>query len=250
MSESRVWLMGAPLDALTMAETVARCSELVEAGCPAQHVVVNAGKYVQMRDDERLARIVRDCAIINADGMAVVWAARVLGAPVPERVTGIDLMGEMLDVAQAREWPVFFLGARAEVLEAFVAEVSSRFPRIVIAGAADGYFDDDATMADKIGRSGARIVFVAMPTPRKEYFADEQLDRMGPALVIGVGGSFDVWAGVTRRAPAWMQAAGLEWLFRFLQEPRRMWRRYLVGNTRFVAMVLREMVVPTKSSRV
>jgi len=240
MSESRVQVMGAPLDALTMAETVGRCEELVRSRRPAQHVVLNAGKYVLMQDDARLARIIRGCAIVNADGMSVVWAARILGVPVPERVTGIDLMGEMLSSAQREGWPVYFLGARPEILARFTEVVLEGYPRIRIAGTADGYFQDDAEVADRVRASGARIVFIAMPSPRKEYFADEQLERMGEALIIGVGGSFDVWAGATQRAPEWMQRSGLEWFYRLSQEPGRMWRRYLVGNSRFVALVARE----------
>lgn len=237
---TRATLMGVPLDLLTMEQTVLRCEQLIAAEEAVQHVVVNAGKYVLMRDQPRLREIVSRCALINADGMSVVWAGRLLGHAVPERVTGIDLMARLLELAESRQWPVFFLGARGDVLGQFVEIVTDRYPLLEVAGYRDGYFEDDASVAELIRRSGARMLFIGMPSPRKEYFTDEQLCRMGPVFVVGVGGTFDVWAGRTRRAPAWMQRVGLEWLYRFAQEPRRMWRRYLFGNARFLGMVASE----------
>lgn len=237
---TRATLMGVPLDLLTMEQTVLRCEQLIAAEEAVQHVVVNAGKYVLMRDQPRLREIVSRCALINADGMSVVWAGRLLGHAVPERVTGIDLMARLLELAESRQWPVFFLGARGDVLGQFVEIVTDRYPLLEVAGYRDGYFEDDASVAELIRRSGARMLFIGMPSPRKEYFTDEQLCRMGPVFVMGVGGTFDVWAGRTRRAPAWMQRVGLEWLYRFAQEPRRMWRRYLFGNARFLGMVASE----------
>lgn len=242
MSGRRGELLGVPLDLLTMRQSVEACTVLVESGVAAQHVVVNAGKYVQMADDERLRSIVTRCALVNADGMSVVWAGRLLGLPVPERVTGIDLMAELLAVAESRSWPVYFLGAKADVLDRFIERVRALHPGLTVAGACHGYFDDDDAAASEVCGSGARLLFVAMPTPRKEFFLDDQLKSLGPVLAVGVGGSFDVWAGVTTRAPEWMQRAGMEWLYRFVQEPRRMWRRYIIGNARFVAMVAREWV--------
>jgi N-acetylglucosaminyldiphosphoundecaprenol N-acetyl-beta-D-mannosaminyltransferase len=233
-------LFGAPLDLLTMDQTVERCRALIQAGTPTQHVVINAGKAVMMQDLPRLREIVANCGLVNADGQSVVWAARMLGIPVPERVTGIDLMGRLLALAEEEGYPVFFLGATQEVLDIFLNEVCRRHPRLRVAGADNGYFTDDAAAAARVAASGARILMVAMPSPRKEFFLAEQLPAMGPLFAMGVGGSFDVWAGKTKRAPEWMQRAGLEWFYRLLQEPCRMWKRYLVGNTRFLLLVFGE----------
>jgi N-acetylglucosaminyldiphosphoundecaprenol N-acetyl-beta-D-mannosaminyltransferase len=224
-----------------MDETVARCRDLVSARRAAQHVVLNAGKCVLMEDEPDLRDIVAACDVVNADGQGVVWAARLHGIPVPERVAGIDLMGRLLEAASAEGWPVYFLGARDDVLAAFEAEVRRRLPGIVVAGRRHGYFrpEDERAIAEEIGASGARLLFVAISSPLKERFLARQLAFMGPVLAMGVGGSFDVWAGRTSRAPAWMQRAGLEWFHRFLQEPRRMWKRYLVGNLRFAWIVAR-----------
>jgi N-acetylglucosaminyldiphosphoundecaprenol N-acetyl-beta-D-mannosaminyltransferase len=236
----RAEVFGVPLDLLSMDQSVDRCVALVEAGIPSQHVVINAGKVVMADDVAGLRAVIRDCAIVNADGQSVVWAGRFLGLDVPERVAGIDLMGRLLREAEIRGWPVYFLGARAEVLATAVATTRRQHPRLVVAGSHHGYFGDDAGVAAAVRDSGARLLLVGMPSPRKEFFLAQRLHEMGPVLAVGVGGSFDVVAGVVVRAPAWMQKAGLEWLYRLGQEPRRMWRRYIIGNIRFVAIVLRE----------
>ena len=236
----RARLFGVPLDLLTMQQTVDRCEELIESGRPVQHVVINAGKAVMMQDVPGLREVIGSCDIVNADGQSVVWAGRALGVRVPERVAGIDLMGRLLELAEEKTYPVFFLGATEEILGAFTAEALRRYPRLRVAGTRNGYFKDDTEVAARVAASGARLLMVGISSPRKEFFLAEQLPHMGPVFSMGVGGSFDVWAGKTRRAPLWMQNAGLEWFYRLLQEPRRMWKRYLVGNTRFVLLVGKE----------
>lgn len=233
--------LGVPLAPLTTDETVGRCRELIMAGRPAQHVVLNAGKCVLMEDEPDLRDIVKTCDIVSADGQGVVWAARFLGMRVPERVTGIDLMARLLAVAEVEGLQVYFLGATDEVLESFCRVALKRHPRLRIAGRRNGYFgaDEEVGVADAIRASGARLLLVGISSPLKERFLARNLTRMGPVFSMGVGGSFDVWAGKTSRAPLWMQSSGLEWFHRFLQEPLRMWHRYLVGNLRFGWIVLR-----------
>lgn len=233
-------LFGVPVKALSMEQTVARCAEMVRAGVSAHHVALNAGKVVLMNDQPLLLEAIRRCDLVSPDGQSIVWASRLLGRRLPERVAGIDLMERLLGEAERLGWPVYFLGATPAVLASFERVARARYPALAIAGCHHGYFDDDGAMATAIAESGARLLFVAMPSPRKEFFIAQQADRLGPIFTMGVGGSFDVWAGLTRRAPVWMQRAGLEWFYRFLQEPRRMWRRYLVGNCRFALLVFRE----------
>jgi len=233
-------MFGVRVDLLDMDQTVERCEQLIRRRTHAQHVVLNAGKVALMKRDPRLRQVVHSCDVVNADGQSIVWAGRLLGAAVPERVTGIDLMERLLASAEAHGWPVYFLGATQDVLDAFTRRVRTQFPSIRIAGAADGYFDDDAAAARDVAESGARILFVAMPSPRKEFFLAEQKHHLGHVFAMGVGGSFDVWAGLTQRAPVWMQTHGLEWFFRFAQEPRRMWKRYLVGNLVFLSLLTAE----------
>jgi N-acetylglucosaminyldiphosphoundecaprenol N-acetyl-beta-D-mannosaminyltransferase len=150
-------------------------------------------------------------------------------------------MGRMIERCEREGWPVYLLGATDEVLTAFEAEARKRHPRLVVAGRRNGYFtaDEEVGIADAIRASGARLLLVGISSPKKERFLAKHLERMGPVLAMGVGGSFDVWAGKTARAPMWMQRVGLEWFYRFAQEPRRMWRRYLIGNLRFGLLLVR-----------
>jgi N-acetylglucosaminyldiphosphoundecaprenol N-acetyl-beta-D-mannosaminyltransferase len=242
MKQRRAHLFGTPVDALTMDETLARIDDLVRLGDPVQHCVINASKVVLMEDDPDLRAIVADCGLVNADGQAIVWASRVLGDPVPERVAGIDLFARLLGLAEKRGYSVFFLGARPEVVAEVARRAVARHPSLKVAGWHDGYFDgpEEQALLERLSRLGPDLLFVGMPSPRKEYWLAENLERSRATFAMGVGGSFDVVAGLTRRAPSWAQRLGLEWAYRFAQEPRRLWRRYLVGNLRFLALVARE----------
>ncbi len=232
--------LGARMHPWTMEQTVREIFRRMDAGLFTQHVVVNVAKLVNMRSDVALRESVESCDIINIDGMGVVWGARLLGHHVPERVAGIDLFFRLLEEAEKRGEPVFFLGAREEVVQEAVRRLQVRYPRLKIAGWHHGYFwDDEEAVVRKIAASGATMLFVAITSPKKEQFIHRWRDRLGVRFAMGVGGTFDVVAGKVRRAPVWMQRAGLEWFFRLLQEPRRMWRRYLVTNAKFTTLLLK-----------
>jgi len=236
----RVELFGIPVDALTMERTVDRIRALVREGQPHQHVVLNAAKVVELRRNPELAKVIAACDVVNADGASVVWASRVLGRRLPERVTGIDLMERLLAAAARDGHSVYFLGARPEVVSKVVEVVRDRHPGLRVAGFQDGYWANDREVIEGVRRTRPHYLFLAIPSPRKEFWLNQHLKDLGVPFVMGVGGSFDILAGTTRRAPGLLQRAGLEWAWRLAQEPRRMWRRYLVGNTRFIALVLQE----------
>jgi len=234
-------VFGIPIQALSMDESLAFIRSRIEEGVFTQHVVVNAGKIVAMQSDEELRRSVLEADMINADGMSVVWASRFLGKALPARVAGIDLMLELVKMSFEKGYRCYFLGAKQAVVEAVVAEFSGKYSPDIVAGYRNGYFssDEEAKVAEDIAASGADMLFVAMSSPKKEIFVNKYKDVMKVPFVMGVGGSFDVVAGVTKRAPLWMQRLGLEWFYRFIQEPRRMWKRYLVGNSKFLWLVLK-----------
>ncbi|MGO8683256.1 MAG: WecB/TagA/CpsF family glycosyltransferase, partial [Thermoleophilia bacterium] len=203
----RKTILGCEINALSLEQTVKAVAEIVACGKPVQHCVVNAAKLVAMRDDPELQEIVRSCPLVNADGQAVVWAARFLGRPLPERVAGIDLFQALLTWAAAANHSVFFLGATEEVLDLAVAHTLERLPNLIVAGAHDGYFNgaaEDEVMT-RIRDSGAELLFVGMPSPRKEYWLARTLPALGVTFAMGVGGSFDVIAGKVHRAPRWVQ---------------------------------------------
>lgn len=186
----------------------------------------------------------RSFDIASADGQPVVWAARLLGAPLRGRVNGTDLMFELLALAEREGYAVYVLGARQPALDAAIAELRHRFPQLRLAGSRDGYFDpaETASVVDEIAGSGADILFVGLPSPRKEWFLIEHGRELGLGFAMGVGGSIDILAGAQPRAPIWMQRTGLEWLFRLRRDPAGMWRRYLSTNTRFVSLLATAMV--------
>ncbi|HEY7145401.1 MAG TPA: WecB/TagA/CpsF family glycosyltransferase [Streptosporangiaceae bacterium] len=237
-------LFGIDLDPLTMAQAVGRCTDAVEHGDYLSVGVVNAAKVVAMHKSDRLRQAVRGCGLVLADGQSVVWASRMLGSPLPERVAGIDLFLRLLDRAQVSGYRVFFLGARPEVLNAMLARVAGRYPGLAVAGARDGYFQpgEESRVAAQIRGCGTDLLFIGMSSPKKELFVSQWGARSGAGVVHGVGGSFDILAGRTRRAPSWCQDRGLEWLYRTWQEPGRLGRRYLTTNSSFMALVAREMM--------
>jgi N-acetylglucosaminyldiphosphoundecaprenol N-acetyl-beta-D-mannosaminyltransferase len=172
--------------------------------------------------------------------MSVVWAAGFLGKNLKERVTGIDTFQQVVALAARRNYSVYFLGAKSESVEAVVNHFQRRFPQLKVAGYHNGYFGRSKDVMADIQRVMPDILFVAMGSPRQETWLAANLNALNVPFSMGVGGSFDHVAGLAKRAPTWMQKMGLEWLHRLLQEPHRLWRRYLVGNTLFVWLILKE----------
>jgi N-acetylglucosaminyldiphosphoundecaprenol N-acetyl-beta-D-mannosaminyltransferase len=237
--QPRVALFGVAVDPLTMDETVRAVQAFVRCGRPHQHVCLNAAKVVELDRSPELAAAISACDLVSVDGQAVVWASKVLRQPVPERVAGVDLFERLLAEAAAQGLRVYLLGARQEVVDAVRDRALSSYPGLQVVGARSGYWDDDAEVVADVAASGADLLFLAIPSPRKELFLGAYGEALGVPFRMGVGGSFDVYAGVTKRAPRWMQRTGLEWSYRLLQEPRRMFKRYLLGNSAFVLLTLR-----------
>jgi len=240
--DARITLMGCALDNLTMEETLGRVEAFVDSGLPHQHVVVNVDKLVKASRDPALRRIVNGCDLVNVDGMPVVWAARLLGKPLKERVAGIDLFEALMRRAGEKGWRVYLLGAREEVVRCVAEVYARRYPGLALAGWRNGYWkdEDEPQVAEQIRASRADLLFVAMGSPKKEQFLGKYQAQMRVPFAMGVGGSFDVVSGRVKRAPRWMQRAGLEWFYRFLQEPRRMFRRYFIEDIAFFGLLLRE----------
>lgn len=228
------------VNALSMEESISEIEHLIEEGKPVQHVVINASKINLMRDDEELTKIVNSCPLINADGASIVWAAKKLGVPLSERVAGIDLFLQLVSLASEKDYGIYLFGAKEDVVRKVKKVFEAKYPKLRIVGFRNGYFteDEEPEIVADIAASGADMLFVAFSSPKKEYWTHTYLDALKTPFVMGVGGSFDVVAGATKRAPKWMQNHGLEWFYRFIQEPRRLWERYVVGNAKFIAHTL------------
>lgn len=238
--EKRVKFLNTYVDALTMEETLERIQEYIDNKKCVQHVVINAGKVNLMQENEELTRIINECPLINADGQSIVWGSKILGNPLPERVAGIDIFTELVKISSEKGYKPYFFGAKEEVVTEVVRRFKEKYPKLQVAGYRNGYFkqEESESIAEHINKSGADILFVAFSSPMKEFWIKEHMDIMKVPFAMGVGGSFDVVAGKTTRAPKWMQKCGLEWFHRFIQEPIRMFRRYIIGNLEFVKLVL------------
>lgn len=238
----RISMMGCLMDNLTMEETVQKVESFVRAGTPHQHVVVNVDKLVKASRDPELRSIINECALINVDGMPVVWAARLLGKPLKERVAGVDLFEALMQRAASAGWRVFLLGAREEVVAGVKHTYEKKYRGLTIAGYRNGYWkpEEEEAVVEQIAAARADLLFVAISSPKKEQFLGRYQARMKIPFAMGVGGTFDVAVGKVKRAPVWMQKSGLEWFYRFLQEPRRMFRRYFIEDMAFVWLFLKE----------
>ena len=234
--------------------TLSQCTDVLFADMAAGKrgwlATVNVSILMMMRESSALQTFVDKAAWTVADGHPLIWASIWFGTPLPERVTGVDLVEQLCERAQAQGIGVYFVGASQAVVETMVQRLQQSYPRLSI-GYCDGYFpmSGAAERADLVAASGASILLVGMGVPRQEQFIGQQWDRLGVKLAIGVGGSFDVLAGLRKRAPIWVQRIGMEWMYRLVQEPGRLWKRYLVTNTQFVLMLARAMLFPRYRSR-
>jgi N-acetylglucosaminyldiphosphoundecaprenol N-acetyl-beta-D-mannosaminyltransferase len=225
-----------------MAETLTQIEDYIRIKEPRQHVVINVAKLVDMKRDEKLKEIISSCDLINVDGMPIVWASKLLGTPLPERVAGVDLFQELVRLSTEKGYRPFFFGARQWVVEKVVDEFQKKYPNLNVAGYRNGYYkeNEEREIVEMIRDSHADILFVGFSSPTKEKFLNRWMPAMGVPFCMGVGGSFDIIAGRTKRAPLWMQNIGMEWFYRLLQEPKRMWKRYATTNPVFVWMVMKE----------
>jgi len=207
-------------------------------------MTANASHLCMMQHDAALRAACDGADLVVADGMSVVWALRAAGIDVPERVAGVDLMVKLLEAGGKEGRRVFFLGARPEVVKKLARDCATKYPGLVVAGYRDGYFTaaDHAAIADEIHATEPDFLFVGMPSPFKETWVEEYRARLNVPVMIGVGGSFDVLAGFVQRAPLPMQRLGLEWAWRLLMEPRKLWKRYLTTNTEFIWRAGREVL--------
>jgi N-acetylglucosaminyldiphosphoundecaprenol N-acetyl-beta-D-mannosaminyltransferase len=235
---ARVRFLNADYDPLTLAQTVDAVFRHIDAGLRGWLCTVNVSILMMMRSDQRLQSFVDRAALVVADGQPIVWCAPWFGQSLPERVTGVDLVDAICERADHLGKRIYLLGATEAIVEKLAQRLRERHPALRV-DFADGYFtkEEAGERADRIRSAGADILFVGMGVPRQEIFIEEQWERLGVGMAIGVGGSFDVLAGLRARAPAWVQKIGMEWFYRLIQEPRRLLMRYLVTNSQFLWLV-------------
>lgn len=242
----KVNLLGIGIDALSLDESVRKVAEYVRSGLPHWVITINPEFLYNAQTDRDLHDLAGRADLITPDGIGVVWACRMAGAPVPERVTGIDIMMRLVERAALEGWSVFLLGAAPDVAAEAAARLRRDYPGLRIAGVRHGYFKDseEAEIVGAIRKAGPDLLFVALGAPKQEWWIDRNLQATGAAVAVGVGGSFDVVSGKARRAPQWVRRLHLEWLYRLLNNPAR-WRRQLVLPL-FAWLVLKEYRLKSK----
>lgn len=264
MAHETIVILGIPIDNLNMAETIEQILSLVEAygwdGRARQVATVNLD-FVVNTLTWRLSRprhpelldILRKADLVTPDGMPMVWTSRLLGTPLRERVTGADLVPRLAEAAAEHGKSIYFLGGREDVGKRAANKLKNQFPNLKIAGidspfvriegeTLDAALDEDQAIVDRINRSGADILLIGFGNPKQEVWFERNRYRLQVPVSIGVGGTYEFIVGSVVRAPEWMQKYGLEWVFRIIQDPARLWKRYFVGFFKFGMMIFPSIV--------
>ncbi|MQM86611.1 WecB/TagA/CpsF family glycosyltransferase [Lactobacillus buchneri] len=238
----RITIANTSIDVLSVEETVLLVQEYVDKKVPLHLIGVNADKINELNHNKYLQTIVNSCGIINADGASVVLASRFLNKPLPERVAGIDLMDDLVSLSNKKKYTIYLLGARQETVEKTAKVLKNKYKNLKIVGVHNGYFkeNDWPILAEELKSKNADFVFVGITSPLKEYIVEYFQNSGIKSVFMGVGGSFDVISGNIPRAPIWIQKANLEWLYRVMKEPRRLFKRYLFGNIAFINLIIKE----------
>jgi N-acetylglucosaminyldiphosphoundecaprenol N-acetyl-beta-D-mannosaminyltransferase len=253
---NRVCLDQVQLDPVTMDETVHRITSLMDVPrSNTIHVATLNAQFVQLaHGNAEFAELLRNADLCVADGVALVWACRFLGQPIPGRVNGTDLMVRLCEVAAERGYTVYFLGGRPGAGEGAVRKLLESNANLKVVGIdcpPMGFMNNpelSAEVAGRIQQAAPDFLFVGLGAPKQEYWIHNHAG-LSAKVMVGVGGSFELVAGVTKRAPLIMQKAGLEWFWRLVMEPRRLWKRYLVGNTVFILLVFQQWASQILASR-
>jgi N-acetylglucosaminyldiphosphoundecaprenol N-acetyl-beta-D-mannosaminyltransferase len=240
----RVDVLGVRVSAIDMAEAVAEVTRWIDEG--ERHYVCVTGVHgvMESRADPELAQIHNASGLTTPDGMPMVWAGHWAGARNMSRVYGPDLMLELCARAAVRGWSSFFYGGKEGVPELLAERLKARFPGLKVAGTYSPPYrpltpDEDADLVRRIEAARPDLLWVGLSTPKQERWMADHIDKLHAAALLGVGAAFDMHAGLLPQAPAWLQQCGLEWAYRLMIEPRRLWRRYLANNPRFVASIVR-----------
>ncbi|MBR3497986.1 MAG: WecB/TagA/CpsF family glycosyltransferase [Selenomonadaceae bacterium] len=238
----RVEILGVKVDAVTMAEAVARVENLIAEKNSSLVATANAEMILNATHDAELKKILNAANLVVPDGAGTVWAARHLGKQMPERVAGFDLVQELMKISPARGIKFFLFGAAPGIADKAKLKAEALYPGIKIVGTRNGYFkaEDEPEIISQIKNSRADILLAALGVPKQEKWLFKYKDELKVPVSIGVGGTFDVMAGVVKRAPLWMQKARLEWLFRAMLQPSRAGR--LLALPKFVWKVHKQKV--------
>lgn len=238
---NRISLLNFEVDVISFDETVYKLFDNIDKKIKSFVFFINALKVYELDKNAELKNAMSSFNFLLADGVPIVWISKLFKKPLPGRVNGTDLFEKLMENAEKRNKSVYFLGATQENIEKLIEVIRYKHPRLNIAGFRNGYFnqEEECEVVEVINQSEADILFLGFGSPKKELWAYKHKDQLTVPVVQGVGGSFDIVAGIIQRAPKWMQKSGLEWLYRVIKEPNRMFKRYFVSNTVFLYLVIK-----------
>ncbi|MBQ2841115.1 MAG: WecB/TagA/CpsF family glycosyltransferase [Oscillospiraceae bacterium] len=232
----KISIYGISYNNVTLDEAAALAEKMLEEESNHMAVTPNAEIAYMAAHDVELGRIINSADLVVADGIGVVYASRIYGTPVKQKVPGVELGERILSLAAEKGKMVFFLGAKPGVAELAASKISERYPGIVFAGIRDGYFKNDEDVIDEINKSGADILFVCLGAPKQELWMAKNRDKLNVRLMLGLGGSLDSYAGTVKRAPDIFIKLGLEWFYRLIKEPKRAGRMLALPKYMFAVI--------------
>ena len=232
-------LHGIRVNRLTMGEALEILDRFIRTGGPHHIITLDASMCVTAQEDAGLRRIIENADLITPDSSGVLWACRKQGQPLPERVSGVEIVERLCELSSQRDYKLFFFGAAPGIAESAAQKMREKYPGCRIVGVRDGFFkpEDEAVIVEQIREAAPDILCVALGIPKQEHFIDRNREALGVPVMIGVGGTLDVFSGSVKRAPVWMQRASLEWLYRLYKNPRKIGK--VMTLPRFVWMTLR-----------
>ncbi len=239
-----------PFHKLTIDSAKEKIADIVKTSSRCQQVIVaNSYSLVLAHNYPDFADVCNSAEIVFADGKPILWAAKLLGNRIRKRVTGPDFMWEFSAVCAREKFKVFLLGTREPYLSRLKYNLEKSFPGITIVGTYSppyGIWDteENRKIVSIVNKSNADIVWVGVSTPKQDLWIAEHKNELKTKVAIGVGAAFDFHSGRVKRAPMWMQKVGLEWFYRFKQDPKRLWKRYLIGNLQFLTIIMKEFFTP------
>jgi N-acetylglucosaminyldiphosphoundecaprenol N-acetyl-beta-D-mannosaminyltransferase len=242
----RVNILGAQIDNLDRAEAMERIASLVRERRPSLVVTPNVDHLVNLQGDSEFREIYREAGLVLTDGVPLLWAARFLGTPIREKLSGSDIFHDLCRLSATRGFRVFFMGGRAGAAAAAAEQVRRDNPGLQVVGVYSPPFGFERDAAESahidamLTEARPDLLLLGLGSPKQEKWAARNAPRLGIPVTIGIGITFEYTAGMVRRAPGWMQRIGLEWLFRLLMEPGRLWKRYLVNDPKFFWLVLKQ----------
>lgn len=245
----RITFLNIPVDCYCKDELLEIISRVIEGGSRIRIEGLNVAKLIQSRNNHALFDALQEAELIHVDGFGIAFGMKLFGISLKNRTAGIDLMIDICERSVVSNAGIFLLGASQDVIDSTKSKLLCDIPSLRISGSRNGYFlpEEEVNIVSAIKNSGAKILFIGMPSPRKELFVKKYWSELANIqIAMGVGGSFDVISGKLKRAPKWMQKVGLEWFFRLIQEPRRLFPRYVITNCFYLCLLIKLAFSPVK----